>query len=742
MSVFFKRHGIQILLSVGLVVVFLAHTVGVVELGAVKRVENYAYDQRIRWTLPGGQDKRIVILDIDEKSLNDLGQWPWGRDLMAGLMDQLFDNYKIDTLGFDIVFAEPDNSSGLWKLEEIGQTALKDSADFQQKLGALRQSLDFDGLFAQSLKDRKVAMAFVLKSEGGPSNSIGQLPAPVFAKGSFNPASVGAHFQRGYTANLPTLQNQAVAGGFINTSPLVDSDGVFRRMPMLQGHDGALYENLVLAMARLVMGESGLRLNYEGAQDNAVSLESLQLGPLRIPVDIEVGAYIPYRGRQGSFPYVSAVDVLLGDAPPEALKGALVLMGTTAPGLKDLRSTPVGEVYPGVEAHANMLAGILDGTIKERPAYTLGLELVLMLVLGLLLAFLLPTLGPLWASIIGLGLMGGWFAINLYAWHQANLVLPLAPLLLLMATQYVLNMGYGFFIESRGKRQLSGLFGQYVPPELVGEMAKDPGAYSLAGESRELTVLFSDVRGFTTISEGLNPTDLTELMNQYLSPMTEVIHHHRGTIDKYMGDAIMAFWGAPVPDPAHATHAVQAALDMIARLHTLQDGFKARGWPPILIGVGLSTGEMTVGNMGSSFRMAYTVMGDAVNLGSRLESLTRVYGVDIIVSEFTKEQAPEFIYRELDRVRVKGKNLPVVIFEPICAKAQEDSNRHEELALYEQALAAYKQQDWVGAQAGFEALQKLCPDHALYPMYIERLTYLQQNPPGANWDGAFTFKTK
>ena len=739
---YLKRRALQLLLNLSVVVLFALNTIGFFELDVVSRVENFAYDQRIRWAMPGGQDKRIVILDIDEKSLQDLGQWPWSRDLLARLVNQLFDHYKIDTLGFDIVFAEPDQSSGLAKLEEIGQTTLKDSKQYLEKLGELKQSLDFDGLFAQSLKNRKVALGYVFKSDGGRSASIGQLPAPVFAKGSFSPDSVGAVYQSGYTANLPALQNQAVSGGFFNASPLVDRDGVFRRVSMLQGHDGALYENLALAMARLVMGVPDLKLNHAGGEQDAFALESIQLGPWRIPVDINVGAYIPYRGPEGSYPYVSAADVLTGGVPLELLKGTAVLMGTTAPGLKDLRSTPVGEVYPGVEAHANLLAGILDGTIKERPAYTLGLELVLMLVLGLLLAFLLPTLGPLWASIIGLGLMGSWVAANLYAWQQANLVLPLAPLLLMMVSQYLLSMGYGFFVESRGKRQLSGLFGQYVPPELVGEMAKDPGAYSLAGESRELTVLFSDVRGFTTISEGLNPTDLTELMNQYLSPMTEVIHHHRGTIDKYMGDAIMAFWGAPVPDPAHATHAVQAALDMIAKLHTLQDGFKARGWPPILIGVGLSTGEMTVGNMGSSFRMAYTVMGDAVNLGARLEGLTRVYGVDIIVSEFTKEQAPEFIYRELDRVRVKGKNLPVVIFEPICAKAQEDSNRHEELALYEQALAAYKQQDWVGAQAGFEALQKLCPDHALYPMYIERLTYLQQNPPGANWDGAFTFKTK
>ena len=739
---YLKRHALRLALSLAIVVLFALNTVGVVDLAMVSRVENFAYDQRIRWTMPNTQDKRIVIVDIDEKSLQDLGHWPWGRDVLAGLMDQLFDHYKIDTLGFDVVFAEADNSSGLSALATLGQTTLRDNPGYQDALSKLKTSLDYDARFANSLKNRQVALGYYFRHQQGQVGSTGQLPPPLFAKGAFNPAAVGAVQADAFTANLTSLQTSALAGGFFNASPLVDADGVFRRVSLIQQHDGQLYETLALAVARLALRESQVKLNYADGQENYFALESMQLGPRRIPVDIDVGALIPYRGRAGSYPYVSATDVLKGKVPPAVLNGAIVLVGTTAPGLQDLRSAPVGEVYPGVEAHANLLAGILDGTIKERPAYTLGLELLLLVVSGLVLALVLPALSPLWSTAVGVSFMGAWLAANLYAWQQGNLVLPLAPLLLMMDAQYLFAMAYGFFIESRGKRQLSGLFGQYVPPELVGEMAKDPGAYSLAGESRELTVLFSDVRGFTTISEGLSPTELTDLMNQYLSPMTKVIHHHKGTIDKYMGDAIMAFWGAPVADKQHAEHAVQAALDMIADLKNLQAGFKARGWPPVLIGVGLSTGEMTVGNMGSSFRMAYTVMGDAVNLGARLEGLTRVYGVDIIVSEVTKNQAPTFVYRELDRVRVKGKNLPVVIFEPICAIGHEDTSRDEELRLYDQALAAYRQQDWGTAQTALVTLQALCPEHELYPMYAQRVDYLQQNPPGADWDGAFTFKTK
>ncbi|HYG32807.1 MAG TPA: adenylate/guanylate cyclase domain-containing protein, partial [Methylophilaceae bacterium] len=435
-------------------------------------------------------------------------------------------------------------------------------------------------------------------------------------------------------------------------------------------------------------------------------------------------------------------DVLDGKVAPEKLKDRIVLVGTTAPGLMDLRATPVQHIYPGVEVHANVIAGILDQNIKERPAYVLGAEFLILLLAGLLLAFLLPALSPVWATVLATTMLVSGLTFNLLMWESANLVLPLAPFLLLVATIYVLNMSYGFFIESRGKRQLAGLFGQYVPPELVDEMAKDPSAFSLEGESREMTVLFSDVRGFTTISEGLDPKQLTQLMNEFLTPMTHIIHHARGTIDKYMGDAIMAFWGAPLHDPGHARHALLASMQMVHALTDLQARFKEKGWPEINIGVGLNTGLMTVGNMGSEFRMAYTVMGDAVNLGSRLEGLTKNYGVHIIVSEFTRAQAPDFIFRELDVVRVKGKDKPVTIYEPVCETSQLEATLQDELRLYTDALERYRRQDWDGAGKQFLDLQKHYPQRYLYQMYSERIAYFRQHAPGENWDGVFTYETK
>jgi len=737
-----KRHALRMVLSLVITLPFLLNTLGVVHLGFIQRLENYTYDLRLQWTMPNTIDKRIVILDVDEKSLQEQGHWPWPRNDLAHLVDVLFDRYQIDVLGFDILFAERDGSSGLKNLEQLAQTELGSDAGFKTTLNKLRPQLDYDQLFASSLKNRRVVLGYYFRHDETQSASVGTLPSPVLVRGSFDARQIGAMQANSYAANLPQLQESASAGGFFNASPLVAADGVFRRISLMQMYDGALYETLGLAVARLALGGPKIELNYENGEKNAIALESVNLGNRRIPVDMDVATLIPYRGKQGSFVYVSASDVFQGRTSPELLRGAIVLMGTSAPGLLDLRTTPMQESYAGVEAHANLIAGILDNQIKARPPYTIGYEMIALLMVGVLLTLALPVLSPLWATLLALSTMAGLTAFNLSMWESANLVLPLASSLVLTLVLFFFNMSFGFFIESRGKRSLAKLFGQYVPPELVDEMAKDPDAYTLAGESRELTVLFSDVRGFTSISEGLDPRQLTLLMNEFLTPMTHVIHRHRGTIDKYMGDAIMAFWGAPVQDPLHAQHALQAALDMIASLDALQVTFKAKGWPPIRIGVGINTGEMTVGNMGSEFRLAYTVMGDAVNLGSRLEGLTKEYGVQIIVSEFTRAAVTGFVFRELDSVRVKGKDKPVHIYQPVGLADQVSADELDELARYNKALTLYREQSWLAAEAEFNALCFQYPDRYLYKLYVQRSQYCRANPPGVEWDGSFTFLTK
>jgi adenylate cyclase len=305
-----------------------------------------------------------------------------------------------------------------------------------------------------------------------------------------------------------------------------------------------------------------------------------------------------------------------------------------------------------------------------------------------------------------------------------------------------LNMSYGFFVESRAKKQIAGRFGQYVPPELVDEMSRHPERFSMEGESREMSVLFSDVRGFTTISEGLDPKELSELMNQFLTPLTQVIHRRRGTIDKYMGDAIMAFWGAPLPDPQHPRSAVLAGLEMLATMDALQPQFRARGWPELHIGVGVNSGRMSVGNMGSEIRVAYTVMGDAVNSASRFEGLTKQYGVGMIVGEATRAACKDVVFRELDRVRVKGKTEPVSIYEPLGLAPEVGKERLDELALWHQVLKLYRSQEWDMAELQLINLLRMYPASALYPTFVGRVAHFRKHPPGAGWDGTWAAESK
>lgn len=735
-----KKYPVPIALGLAVLLVFLLHAAKILEIPFIRHIEAISYDARLRLTMPQTPDRRIVIVDIDEKSLAEEGRWPWGRDKLAVMLDQLFDRYHAAVVGFDVVFAEKDESSGLKVLEQLGQNELKNLPQFQASLAQLRPQLDHDRIFAQKLAGRPVVLGYYFTSNR--DSESGQMPAPSLPAGTFKGIHAALIGASGYGGNLPEFQRAAHSAGHFN--PLTDFDGVARRMPMLIEHQGAYYETLSLAMLRTLYGDPAIQAGFEaGTGGVGDSLEWLGIGKLKIPVDENAGALVPYRGKQGSFTYVSATDVLHGRAAAQDLTGAIVLVGTTAPGLMDMRSTPVGAVYPGIEVHANLIAGMLDRNIKHKPGYMLGAELIEMLLLGLLLAFILPLLSPVKASLATLAALLLVLGINLALWQQANMLMPLAATVLTILVLFMLSMSFGFFVESRAKRQITGLFGQYVPPELVDEMSENPGSFAMEGESREMTVLFSDVRGFATISEGLDPKQLSRLMNEYLTPMTRIIHKHRGTIDKYIGDAIMAFWGAPLADPDNARHAILAAMEMQEVMGSLRQKFKADGWPEIQIGIGINTGSMSVGNMGSEFRMAYTVMGDSVNLASRLEGLTKQYGTGIIVGEITqKTLARDFVFRELDRVRVKGKDEPVGIYEPVGLVGQVAEAVLGELKLFQQALKLYRAQNWDLAEIQLLNLQQAAPERLVYPLYLERIAYFRDHPPGTEWDGVFVFHTK
>lgn len=731
----FSHHHIRLLLGVLATAILLAHVVGAFRLDFMEAMERFAYDTRIRLLAPEDHDDRIVIVDIDEASLQQEGHWPWSRKRLAQLLDLLFDHYQARLVAFDVVFAEKDHSSGLAALQAMRQAQFTQRPEWVPLIDAILPALDHDRQFADSMRGRNVVLGYYFRHGTDMGRNIGMLPPPVMQVDMLAGRHVAYLQASGYGANLPILQQQAAAAGHFNPDP--DEDGITRRVPLLVAYQGGMYEALSLAVVRRVLGNVQVAPGFADSMQYA-GMEWLELGQRKIPVDANLNTLIPYRGKQGSFPYVSATDVLHGKVSPQQLQNRIVLIGTTAPGLMDLRATPVQSVYPGVEIHASLISGMLDGNILQQPGYTRGAEFLLLMLLGVGLSILIPRMSPVPATVLALATWALLTGFNLMAW-QAGIVLPLASTLLLVLMLYVLNMSYGYFIESRSRRHLAQLFGQYVPPALVAEMVERPHQLGLEGESREMTVLFCDIRDFTRISEALDPQALAKLMNEYLTAMTRVIHQHRGTIDKYMGDAIMAFWGAPLHDDRHAANAVNAALDMVRELEQVNAGFQARNWPRLDIGIGLNSGEMTVGNMGSEFRMAYTVMGDAVNLGARLESLCSYYDEPIIVSEFVIRAATQYPYRELDLIRVKGKGIPVRIYAPITT---EHAVTEQELAQYELALAAYRQQQWSPAREAFNTLQATYGARRIYTLYLERIAHFSRHAPAADWDGVFNFESK
>jgi len=740
------------------VLVFVGHAATFYKIGFITRLENIIYDYRLRLTMPGTVDDRVVILDIDERSLDPraLGRWPWSRDKIVGLLQKLFDKYGVVLIGFDVVFAEPDESSGLPVLEKLAKTRLKDVGPFQSALKESRPGLDYDAIFANFLRGRPVVLGYYFNSNDDALES-GALPEPVLPPGTFGNRKIRFAIWKGYGANLPEFQSGAANAGHFNL--LVDDDGVSRRVPMLMEYKGGYYEAFSLAIVRLYLGMQDAARNNKTAltlpkvltgsapepfiKGSYTGLEWLEVGKLRIPVDDEVAALVPYRGPRGSFPYFSLADVWFDKVPVESLKGRIVLIGTSAPSLVDLRSAPVDSVYPGVEIHANLVAGMLDGKLKHKPAYMLGAEVLLLALGGVVLTLLIPMLAPLWASAATVTGMALVTLLDVGVWSYAGLVLPLAASVLMTVTLYTVNMAYGYFVETRSKRQFTELFGQYVPPELVGIMAEDPEQYTMAPKSTDLTILFSDVRGFTSISEALSPEHLREYINEYLTDMSNIIRgKYRGTLDKYIGDAIMAFWNAPVEDKDHPRNGVLAALEMLRECGALNEKFTARGWPTLKIGIGVNSGNVRVGDMGSKERRAYTAMGDAVNVASRLEGRTKYYGVGILVGEATRTLVKDVVFKEIDKIKVKGKDEAITIYEPLGLEAEVEKKVLDELKLWHQTIRLYRSRQWDRVEVNLLNLHRMNPGCALYELYAKEAAGKRRNPPPAEWDGVTVFDEK
>lgn len=711
------------LISLSVLLTISVFHLGYFENSILKEMENELYDLRLRATMENTKSQNIVIVDIDEKSLAKEGHWPWQRNKLASLVNTLFDYYEVNSLGFDMVFAEHQEPSALNLIDSLSQT------EPNLDLAAYRQNYLYDEQFAESLFARNSVLGFVFKQNHNQNSNqeSGILPPPIAPASILSNASKHLHQPTSYTSNIDTLQLATDYAGFFD---YVRSDDTLRKVPLIQSYNQNLYPSLSLQLAAVSLGRN---YQFNLSADGQV-LESIQLGDIVIPLDQSASMYVPYRGYMGSFEYLSATDVIHQKLAVSQLKGKIVILGTSAAGLLDLRATPVGDSYVGVEAHANTLSGILEQRIKTKPNFVLALELLQLLVVTLLMTLIFPRLTPRLALMF-LGLMVATVCFaNIFIWQKLNIVFDLAASLSLLALLAFFHINYNFFIEQKNKRRLSKVFSQYIPSQVVERFDIDEAEMSLIGDHRQMTVFFADVRGFTSISEDIPPKQLTQLMNAFLTPITHAIHQYDGTIDKYMGDAVMAFWGAPIKDLQHANHAVASSIAVLEALKELNHEFSSKQWPEIKLGIGLASGDMSVGNMGSEFRVAYTVMGDTVNLGSRLEGLTKIYGLPILVSEETKKLATEFEFFMVDKVRVKGKFKPVTVFSPYLT-AEPD---HQKI---EQALIEYWQGNFKLAKGILKEI-KAKQLTKLSNLFIKRCDEYLLTPPDSDWDGVFTHTQK
>ena len=736
---YFVKKWPRVLAGLIVTALFCFGTLGYYQIPGIDRIENYIYDVKVRLSARGVKQPSVVILDIDEKSLAAYGRWPWDRSLLARINDKLFDEYQVSALGYDVVWAERDSANPTAIAHKLDLSSFKSSAGYSKLMEEIQRK-DSDRVFAESLKGRKIVLGYYFNNEDN-AQETNVLPAPVLDTKALPQNTNQIVDWKTFTGNLPELTENAISGGYFN--PLVDPDGLIRRVPLLAHYDGHYYQSLTLGLVRAAFGQIPLEPIIEQADDTGyIELEQLRLGPIDIPVASDGTMLVPYRGKAHTFPYLSIKDLMDGKVKNKDLQGKIVIMGSSAPGLRDQRSVPVQNVFPGVEIHANVVDGILSGNIVQEPAWGYGLEFIQLLLAGIILALILPALGALSSLLLTIFFLAVGWGFNYYLWSALKLDVPIAADFSALILIFMTDIVSGYFTEGRKQKNMESLFGQYVPPELVKKMADDPLKYSMAGRNAEMTVLFSDIRGFTAISESLTATQLAAYINEYLTNMSQIISEDEGTLDKYIGDAIMAFWGAPVDNAKHASFAIKSALRMSEETDRLAESFKSRGLPAFNIGIGLNAGNMVVGDMGSSYRKNYTVMGDPVNLASRLEGLTKYYGLRILVGESVKALTPEYLYREIDRVKVKGKETVVTIYTPIGLASEITSEIKKEIEAWSEVLAEYYAGKWSSFDKKLKAHIKAYGTQKLYEVYTERVVEFKKNPPPANWGGVYAFNEK
>ena len=678
-----------------------------------------------------------VIIDIDEKSLKSIGQWPWPRTRIADLITRLTDMGAL-VIAFDIVFAEPDRMS-----PGIAADTFRDLDDATRaKLRALPSN---DEILANAFRKSRVVLG-----ESGLPFAVAQQPGARLPVGI---ATLGGDARPyllnfpGLLRNVPTLEQTASGRGLFTIR--AERDGIVRRVPIVMQAQGAIMPSLTLEMLRVVSGSNTvlIRTDHAGVQSAAVP-------GFVIPTDRNGQLWVHFAPHDMAR-FVSASDVLDGRVPTDRIARHLVLIGTSAVGLLDSKTTPIDPVMPGVEVHAQVLENVLTNSVLTAPNYAIGVELCTAFLFGVVIIWLAPTLNPLLLLGAGAAIVAFTVGASWYSFVQYRLLFDFTYPLLSSGLVYLTLLFSNYISEQAQRRRIRSAFGQYLAPALVEQLAHSPDKLVLGGEEREMSILFSDVRGFTTISELYkdDPQGLTALMNSFLTPLTNAIIEHKGTIDKYMGDAVMAFWNAPLDDASHELNACEAALEMLRRVDTLnnqreqQAGETGQRFIPIRVGVGINTGKCVVGNMGSDLRFNYSVLGDPVNLASRLEGQSKSYGVPIIVGSKTASGLRDkFAVLELDCITVKGKTEPESVYTVLGdARIAADDRFGQLRENVNEMLARFRRCDFAGASEQLVSCRKIGHGFSLeylFNLYAERIHTFEENPPPADWNGVFVLDTK
>jgi adenylate cyclase len=679
----------------------------------------------------------VVIVDIDESSLSAFGQWPWPRTILADLLTRLYE-WQAAAIAFDVIFPEPDRSS----LNE----AVKHFRDLDDDTrGRLLHLPSNDEVFAQAIGRGNVVLGQAGINAFHP-RSLEKPPETAFATVGPDPSPYLIAFPY-ILRNLPKLEQAAVGHGLISIR--TERDGMVRRVPIVMQAEDKIVPALTLDLLRVATGSSTIMIRTDESGIQSVAVPGLEL-----PTDRNGRIWV-YFGPHDKARFVSAKDVVEGNVAPEIFAGKLVLVGTSAIGLLDVKTTPVLSAMPGVEVHAQLLEAALTNSLLVAPSYAIVVEMIGALIGGGVLALLAPAASVLMLFASAALAAAAFVAASWILFSRYQMLFDATFPLIATLSVYMSMVLMGYFREQLDRRRIRSAFAQYLSPTLVEQLANSPQRLVLGGEERVITVLFSDVRGFTTIAETYkdNPHGLTTLMNRFLTPLTNAIMARNGTIDKYMGDAVMAFWNAPLDDPAHESDACHAALDMLERVDALNQEREREAstsgtrFVPIKIGIGINTGRCTVGNMGSDLRFQYTVMGDSVNLASRLEGQTKAYGLPILIGSRTAAAvAGQFALLEIDSIRVKGKTEAEVIYAIVgradVAASPEFRSLQDHWAMLR---VCYRKQDWTGALKMIDLCRCECERLGLVGLidaYADRIRRLEQRSPTPEWDGVFTAETK